>query len=252
MTHKETESIIDIINQLSKEVSEIISMPLDGPNKFSKIKHYLGHYCGNPEPQKLTLDNVTINNCTKHIQTSPDGYYIAIEFFDIDTEPILEFAEQLEEQDCKSEASMLLNVHYFVKGVQQWANDRTSNIAEHHFERPIQKENAGSTITSHEEFLALFDLKKTSQHKANLLLNHIIEVSKEKNVHTYYGALIQECTFWFKYKEQDFSNLLRKFLEVAGLDANLSQNVRRTKLGKKATERAKKKIAEITSSRKRN
>lgn len=73
----------------------------------------------------------------------------------------------------------------------------------------------------------------------------------EKSVHTYFGALAQECTGWFKRSEQDFANLLRSFLSVAGLDPELAANVRKTKLGVKVTTRAKETIREITSSRAR-
>ena len=45
MTRKDTESIIDIINQFAKDAAEIIEEPLKGPEKFSRVKHYLGHYC---------------------------------------------------------------------------------------------------------------------------------------------------------------------------------------------------------------
>lgn len=250
MTRKDTESIIDIINQFAKDAAEIIEETLEGPEKFSRIKHYLGRYCEASEQRELILDNETLDNCNKLIKSSSDGYFTAIEFYDIDIEPIQELAEQLEEQDCTSEAALIWNIYDFVMEIQQWTNQRASNTPEQAFERPGQKkmDNAG---ISHEEFLALFDLKKTNQHRATLLLNHIKEVSKEKNVHTYYGALVQECTSWFKYNEQDFSNLLRKFLDVAGLDSSLSQNVRKTKLGQKVKQRAKEKINEITASRHR-
>ena len=139
-----------------------------------------------------------------------------------------------------------------MKEIIQWADGKTYATQEQYFEKPVKKEHSRNASISRDEFLALFDEKKTNKNKANLLLNHILEVSKERNVHTYYGALIQECISWFKYNEQDLSNLLRKFLDVAGLDPNLATNVRRTKLGKKAKERAKEKIDEITSARKRN
>lgn len=250
MTRKNTESIIDIINQFAKDATEIIEEPLEVPEKFSRLKHYLGHYCEDSEQRELILDNETLDNCKKFIKSSSDGYFTTIEFYDIDIEPIQELAEQLEEQDCKSEAALIWNVYDFVMEIQQWTNQRASNTPEQAFERPVQKimDNVG---ISHEEFLALFDLKKTNQHRATLLLNHIKEVSKEKNVHTYYGALVQECTPWFKYNEQDFSNLLRKFLDVSRLDSSLSQNVRKTKLGQIVKQRAKEKITEITSSRHR-
>lgn len=96
--------------------------------------------------------------------------------------------------------------------------------------------------------IALFD-DNISSNKAKLLLDHILEVSNEKGIHTYYGALADECTTWFRYEERDFSNLTRKFLSVAGLDPSLAGNVRKTKLGVKVIARAKDKVNEISKSR---
>lgn len=246
------ESIIDTICQMSSAASDIIAEHMDGNDSFSKIKHYLGHYCGDSDPQRLILNNETLNNGRNYIITAQDGYYIAIELLDINLEPIRELAEQLDEQHLQAEAELIWNVYYFVKEIIQWADGKTYATQEQYFEKPVKKEHSRNASISRDEFLALFDEKKTNKNKANLLLNHILEVSKERNVHTYYGALIQECISWFKYNEQDLSNLLRIFLDVAGLDPNLATNVRRTKLGKKAKERAKEKIDEITSARKRN
>ena len=88
MTRKDTESIIDIINQFAKDADEIIEEPLKGPEKFSRVKHYLGHYCEGTEQRELILDNETLDNCKKLIKSSSDGYFTAIEFYDIDIEPI--------------------------------------------------------------------------------------------------------------------------------------------------------------------
>lgn len=96
MTRNNTESIIDIINQFAKDATEIIEEPLEGPEKFSRLKHYLGHYCEDSEQRELILDNETLDNCKKFIKSSSDGYFTTIEFYDIDIEPIQELAEQLE------------------------------------------------------------------------------------------------------------------------------------------------------------
>ena len=68
MTRKDTESIIDIINQFAKDAAEIIEEPLKGPEKFSRVKHYLGHYCEATEQRELILDNETLDNCKKLIK----------------------------------------------------------------------------------------------------------------------------------------------------------------------------------------
>ena len=251
MTKQETEQIIDTINQLAEKATEIIDAGhLQPDDVFSQIKSYLGNYCGIIATQSIVLNRKTLAYCKQYIKSNTVGYYSAIEFLDIDIDPIEEIAEFLDDQDYSSEADLVWEVVNFVKEIQKWANHQSKETPEVAYEIPPRKTTTSTSPMSEEEFMVLFD-KNCSSHKARLLLEHIIEVSNEKGVHTYYGALADECTNWFQYQERDFSNLLRKFLSVAGLDTSLVGNVRKTKLGAKVTARAKEKVSEISTSRSR-
>lgn len=249
MTKQDTEQIIDTINQLSEVATTIVNAGnLQADNIFSQIKPYLGNYCGIKSPQDITLNRTTLAYCKQFIKTCTNGYYAAIEFLDIDLEPIEEIAEYLDRQDYSSEANLVWEVVHFVKEIQQWANHRTKETVEVAYDIPPRNKETSIASITEEEFISLFDPKYAS-HKGKLLLDHIIEVANEKGVHTYYGALAQESTTWFIYQERDFTNLLRKFLSVAGLDTSLANNVRKTKLGNKVVTRAKDKVNEISKSR---
>ena len=249
MTKQETEQIIDTINLLSETATDIIDAGNLQPDEvFSLIKPYLGTYCGIQTTQRITLNRSNLSNCKQYIKSNSSGYYSAIEFLDIDIDPIQEIAEYLDDQDYQREADLVWDVVNSVRDIQKWANYQSKDTPEITYDIPARKTSTTDIIISEEEFIDLFD-GSISSHKAKLLLDHIIEVSNEKGVHTYYGALADECTNWFKYEERDFSNLLRKFLSVAGLDTSLAGNVRKTKLGVKVIARAKDKVNEISKSR---
>ena len=251
MTKSDAENIIDVIEQLSSAAAEILDAEDLQPEKaFSGVKYFLGNYYGAPEHRTVLLDRTTIEYCRQHIKTTTDGYYTATEFFDIDLDPIQELAEYLDDQDHGDEAELVWVVVDFVNEIRQWANRQIEPVVEQPYTRHQRHQEEGTNSLSEEEFLALF-ATSTKSHKARLLLDHIIEVSGERNVHTYYGALAVVTRSWFKTNEQDFANLLRNFLSVAGLDPALADNVRQTKLGKKVTDRAKEKADEINRTRAR-
>lgn len=251
MTKIDAENIIDAITQLSSTAERILDSDDIQPEKaFYGVKHYLGNYYGAPENRTVVLDRKTIDYCKQHIKTSQDGYYTATEFFDIDLDPIQDLAEYLDKQDHADEAELVWAVVDFVNEIRQWADRQSEPVQEEPYTRHQRKQQEGANPLSEEEFLALFD-KSTKPHKAKLLLDHIIEVSGEKNVHTYYGALANQCKSWFRSNERDFASLLRNFLSVAGLDPGLAANVRETKLGAKAIKRAQEKLAEIDRTRAR-
>ena len=250
MTKQETEQIIDTINQLSEIATDLIDAGNLQPDEvFSQIKPYLGSYCGIPKTH-ITLNKNNLSYCKQYIKSNSAGYYAAIEFLDIDIDPIQEIAEYLDEQDYQREADLVWDVVNTVREIQKWANHQSKETHEIIYYTPNRKSSTSHDTISEEEFLALFD-NNISSNKAKLLLEHILEVSNEKGIHTYYGALADECTNWFKYSERDFSNLTRKFLSIAGLDPSLAGNVRKTKLGVKVLARAKDKINEISKSRSR-
>ena len=249
MTKQETEQIIDTINQLSEIATDIIDAGNLQPDEvFSQIKPYLGSYCGIPKTQNITLNKNNLSYCKQYIKSNSAGYYAAIEFLDIDIDPIQEIAEYLDELDYQREADLVWDVVNTVREIQKWANHQSKEIPEITYDIPTRKTSTTDLTISEEEFIALFD-DNISSNKAKLLLDHILEVSNEKGIHTYYGALADECTTWFRYEERDFSNLTRKFLSVAGLDPSLAGNVRKTKLGVKVIARAKDKVNEISKSR---
>ena len=251
MTKQETEQIIDTINQLSEIATDIIDAGnLQPDDVFSQIKPYLGSYCGTPKTQSITLNHINLVYCKQYIKSNTAGYYSAIEFLDIDIDPIQEIAEFLDDQDYQREADLVWDVVNTVREIQKWANHQSKETPEIIYDTPNRKSSTSRDTISEEDFMALFD-SHISSNKAKLLLEHILEVSNEKGIHTYYGALADECTNWFKYSERDFSNLTRKFLSVAGLDPSLAGNVRKTKLGVKVLARAKDKINEISKSRSR-
>lgn len=252
MDKKGTYQIIDTINQLSEKAADIVYEGLtDAQQAFIAIRPYLGTCCGAVFTPKQYLDNTNLNNCKQHIKSCHDGYYTAMEFLDINIDPIQEIAEALDEQGFDREADLVWEVVNSVHEIQSWANHQSDEVPELPYKViPRKKDSPAADGLTEEEFLAMFD-SSIKQNKAKMLLNHIREVSMEKSVHTYFGALAQECTGWFKRSEQDFANLLRSFLSVAGLDPELAANVRKTKLGVKVTTRAKETIREITSSRAR-
>ena len=251
MTKIDAENIIDAIIQLSSTAERILDSDDILPEKaFCGVKHYLGNYYGAPDDCTVVLDRTTIEYCRQHIKTAGDGYYTATEFFDIDLDPIQELAEYLDDQDHADEAELVWAVVDFVKEIRQWADRQTDPVQEQPYTRHQRQHQEGTNLMTEDAFLALFD-KSTKTHKARLLLDHILEVSGEKNVHTYYGALVTQFRNWFKPNERDFANLLRNFLSVAGLDPALAANVRETKLGSKAIKRAQEKLAEIDRTRAR-
>lgn len=251
MTKIDAENIIDAITQLSSTAEWILDSDDIQPEKaFSCIKHYLGHYYGAPENRTVVLDRTTIEYCRQHIKTARDGYYTATEFFDIDLDPIQELAEYLDDQDHADEAELVWVVVDFVNEIRQWADRQSDPVQEQPYTRHQRQQQEGTNSMTEDTFLALFD-KSTKAHKARLLLDHIMEVSGEKNVHTYYGALVTQFRNWFKPNERDFASLLRKFLSVASLDPALAANVRETKLGSKVIKRAQEKLAEIDRTRAR-
>ncbi len=248
MTKTDAENVIDAVCGLSSAATEIFDSDDISPEKaFSGIKHFLGNYYGAPVSRDIVLDRTTIGYCRSHIKTAGDGYYTAIEFFDIDLDPIQELAEYLEDQDHGGEAELIWAVVDFVKEIRQWAGLKSAPAVEHPY-TPHRRQEEDAGHLSEEAFLALFAADANS-HKARILLEHIIEVSKEKSVHTYYGALVTQCKSWFKVNEQDFASLLRNFLSAAGLDPSLAANVRETKLGAKVVKRAQEKFNEINRSR---
>lgn len=251
MTKTDAENAIDVICQLSSAAAETLDADDIQPEKaFFGVRHFLGNYYGAPESRSILLDRKTIECCRNYIKTSRDGYYTAMEFYDIDLDPIQNLAEYLDNQDRGDEAELIWAVVDFVQEIKQWANRQSDSVVEHPYTRHQRQQEKGSTRLSEEEFLALF-APNTNPHKARLLLNHITKVSEEKNAHTYYGALITQCKNWFKINEQDFASLLRNFLSVSGLDPALAANVRETKLGAKAMKRAQEKFNEIDRSRTR-
>ncbi len=251
MTKTDAENIIDAINQLSSAAERILDSDDIQPEKvFNGVKQYLGNYYGAPEVCTVVLDRTTIEYCRQHIKTTRDGYYTATEFFDIDLDPIQELAEYLDDQDHADEAELVWAVVDFVNEIRQWADRQSDPVQEQPYTRHQRQHQEGTNLMTEDAFLALFD-KSTKTHKARLLLDHILEVSGEKNVHTYYGALVTQFRNWFKPDERDFANLLRNFLSVAGLDPALAADVRETKLGSKAIKRAQEKLAEIDRTRAR-
>ena len=251
MTKIDAENIIDAIIQLSSTAERILDSDDILPEKaFCGVKHYLGNYYGAPDDCTVVLDRTTIEYCRQHIKTAGDGYYTATEFFDIDLDPIQELAEYLDDQDHADEAELVWAVVDFVKEIRQWADRQTDPVQEQPYTRHQRRQHEGTNPMTEDAFLALFD-KTTKTHKARLLLDHILEVSGEKNVHTYYGALVTQFRNWFKPNERDFASLLRNFLSVAGLDPTLAANVRETKLGSKVIKRAQEKLAEIDRTRAR-
>lgn len=249
MTKIDAENIIDAITQLSSTAERILDSEDIQPEKaFSGVKHYLGNYYGAPENCTVVLDRTTIEYCRQHIKTARDGYYTATEFFDIDLDPIQELAEYLDDQDRADEAELVWAVVDFVNEIRQWADRQSDPVQEQPYTRHQRQQQEGTNNLTHDEFLTLF-APATKTHKARLLLDHILEVSGEKNVHTYYGALVTQFRNWFKPDERDFASLLRNFLSVAGLDPTLAANVRETKLGSKAIKRAQEKLAEIDRTR---
>lgn len=251
MTKIDAENIIDAITQLSSTAERILDSEDIQPEKaFSGVKHYLGNYYGAPENCTVVLDRTTIEYCRQHIKTARDGYYTATEFFDIDLDPIQELAEYLDDQDRADEAELVWAVVDFVNEIRQWADRQSDPVQEQPYTRHQRQQQEGTNNMTQDEFLALF-APTTKTHKARLLLDHILEVSGEKNVHTYYGALVTQFRNWFKPNERDFASLLRNFLSVAGLDPALAANVRETKLSAKALKRAQDKLDEIDRTRAR-
>ena len=252
MTKQDAEQIIDTINQLSITANNIIyNDKISGEQIFQKIKHYLGHYYCADTTQNIVLNHSNLNHCKQYIKTSQEGYYSAIEFYDIDADSIQEIAETLDNNDCCKEAELVWEVVNFVKEIQSWASYQSREVVDVPYNTIPRKLSIGQEVISEDDFITLFDTRQTTEHRIRLLFRHILEVSHEKGVHTYYGALAQECTNWFKYQERDFTNIVKKFLIVAGLDSKLASNVRKTKLGDKKVQRAKEMIQEISSSRSR-
>jgi len=251
MTKIDAENIIDAIIKLSSTAERILDSDDIQPEKaFYGVKHYLGNYYGAPENCTVVLDRTTIEYCRQHIKTARDGYYTATEFFDIDLDPIQELAEYLDDQDHADEAELVWAVVDFVNEIRQWADRQSDPVQEQPYTRHQRQQQEGTNNMTQDEFLALF-ATATKPHKARLLLDHILEVSSEKNVHTYYGALASKSKLWFKVKERDFASLLRNFLSVAGLEPALAANVRETKLSAKALKRAQDKLDEIGRTRAR-
>lgn len=249
MTEIEAENIVDTIIQLSSAAEGILDTDDIQPDRaFSGIRHFLGNYYGEQKCAAV-LDRTTIEHFRKHIKTDWDGYYTATEFFDINLDPIKELAEYLDDQDHGDEAELVWGVVDFVKEIRQWANHQ-SDVAPELLYTSHRRQQNGYSHLSEDEFLTLFS-PNTKAHKARLLLDHILEVSGEKNVHTYYGALAAQCKSWFKTSEQDFASLLRNFLSVAGLEPALAASVRETKIGAKNVKRAKEKLNEIDRTRAR-
>ncbi len=249
MTKTDAENVIDAICQLSSIAAEILDADDIRPEKaFSDVKYFLGNYYDAPVSRSIVLDRTTIEYCRRHLKTANDGYYTATEFFDIDLDPIQDLAEYLEDEDHGDEAELVWAVVDFVKEIRQWASRKSAPVVELPYTCQRRQQEERASALSEEAFLALF-ATDTKPHKARLLLDHIIEVSGDKSVHTYYGALITLCKSWFKVSERDFSRLLRNFLSVAGLDPSLAANVRETKIGNKVIERAQEKFDEINRSR---
>ena len=67
---------------------------------FSQIKPYLGSYCGIPKTQNITLNKNNLSYCKQYIKSNSAGYYAAIEFLDIDIDPIQEIAEYLDKMNA--------------------------------------------------------------------------------------------------------------------------------------------------------
>ena len=253
MIDPEVDTIIETINQLSQAADKILDTEgLQPEEAFSGVRHYLGRYCDSPDGIAVILDNDTLQSCRQHIISGLGDYYSAIEFLDIDLDPIRNLAEYLEEESLADEAELIWAVVDFVDEIRQWTNRQSDIVPEQPFTSCRRPHQTGSGNLTQDQFLALFDNRNCKPHKARLLLNHILEVSGEKSVHTYYGALATECRGWFKTNEQDFASLLRNFLSVAGLDPALADNVRQTKLGKKVIARAQEKKTEISSTRAKN
>ena len=253
MIDAEAENIIDAINRLSQAADKILDTEgLQPEEAFSGVRYFLGRYCDSPDGITVILDTDTLQSCRRRIISGFGDYYSAIEFLDIELDPIQNLAEYLDAQDHGNEAELLWSVVDFVDEIRQWPNRQSDIVPEQPFTSCRRPHQSGSGNFTQDQFLALFDNRNCKPHKARLLLNHILEVSGEKSVHTYYGALATECRGWFKTNEQDFASLLRNFLSVAGLDPALADNVRQTKLGKKVIARAQEKKAEIAGTRAKN
>lgn len=252
MDKNKTYQIIDSLNQLSEKAADIVYEGLENAQQaFFKIRAFLGKYCGEEYTPSQTLDRINLNYCRQYIKSCQDGYYCAMEFLDIDIKPIKDIAEALDDQGFENEADLVWEVVNSVCEIKQWANLQSEEEPEIPYNViPRKKDSPAVEAMSEEDFLEMFD-SSVKESKAKMLLNHIREVSSEKSVHTYYGALAQECTNWFKYQERDFANLVRSFLSVAGLDPELASNVRKTKLGGKNVNRAEEKVREISTSRAR-
>lgn len=251
MTKHDAENIIDTIHQLSTAAKKTLDTESIRPEEaFSGVKYFLGTYCDSSADHLIILDSKTIHHCRQYLKTAPDGYYTAMEFFDIDLDPIRDLAEYLDGEDRSDEAELIWAVADFADEIREWTCRQSDPVPDQPYATPRPEQNSSGSL-SEEQFLALFDDRSTKPHKTRLLLDHILNVSGERNVHTYYGALVSECRQWFKFSERDFASLLRNFLAVAGLDTALADNVRETKLGSKVKARAKEKIDEINRSRNR-
>ncbi len=247
-----TYQIIDTITQLSEKAADIVSDGLDDSRKaFLLIRPYLGTYCGTEYKPSQTLDRTNLNYCKQYIKSCQDGYYCAMEFLDIDIDPIQEIAEALDAQGFEREADLVWEVVNSVDEIQKWANRQSKEEPEIPYNViPRKKDSPAVEAMTEEEFLGMFD-SSVKPNRAKMLLNHIREAATEKNPHTYFGVLAKKCITWFKISERDHAKLVRTFLSVSGLDPALAANVRGSRPGKKHTARADAVIAEITTSRAR-
>ena len=155
MIDPEAENIIDAINRLSQAADKILDTEgLQPEEAFSGVRHFLGRYCDSPDGITVILDTDTLQSCRQHIISGLGDYYSAIEFLDIDLDPIQNLAEYLDAQDHGNEAELLWAVVDFVDEIRQWTNRQSDIVPEQPFTSCRRPHQTGSGNLTQDQFLA--------------------------------------------------------------------------------------------------
>lgn len=243
-------TLFDTIKEFSSEAFfAVIEHPKDSAKSiFASLKKYFVNTstASDTIPEEALLTKENLDWCAEYIKTCDNGYQLAMLFQGINTQFIKEVAQKLKDARKTRESEIISVVSDFVADIATWADNGGEEPVVTIAER--EQERASVEDRLREKFDDLFKSDFKPHHR-DLLYEHIKESATRHDARTYLGAIVVAVQSEVKMSHRDFTSTLRIFWEIDGIDTSNIKDTKKVNLGKKISDEAVQKIAEIKSHR---